>query len=491
MRVLMVASECYPLVKTGGLADVVGALPGALAEAGTETRVLLPNYPGVAQRAALGEAVAAFDHLFGGPARVLRAQADGAPELLVLDAPHLFDRPGNPYLGPDGLDWPDNHLRFAALARAAATCAAGGPDGWMPDLLHGHDWQAGLAAVYLASALPEPLVRPPVVFTVHNIAFPGLFPAETVPELGLPPSQFTPAGFEYYGQLSFMKAGLVFSDALTTVSPTYARELRTPRFGMGFEGVLEQRQADLIGILNGINEETWNPVADAALSARYSVDDLSGKAADRAALQAELGLDQDPTAFLLCVVSRLTDQKGLDLLADALPTLLGTGGQLALLGTGMPELEAAFQHEAETLPRRVAVRIGYDEALSHRMIAGADAIIVPSRFEPCGLTQMYGLRYGTVPIVARTGGLADSVVDANEAAVHAGVATGIVFDPNDPDGLRAALLRARMLFADRTAWRGLMLAGMRHKVGWARSAQRYRSLYDRLLATRSGRAPGA
>jgi len=476
MRVLMVASECYPLVKTGGLADVVGALPAALATSGCACRVMLPAYPSVAARLSGAKAVAHDADLFGGPATLLSSKTEGGLDVLALDAPHLFAREGNPYLGPDGHDWPDNHVRYAALCRTAARYAESAPDGWAADVVHCHDWQAGLVPVYLLRAAR----RPPVVFTIHNIGFPGLFPAEAVSELGLPPERFDPDGFEYYGQLSFLKAGLVFSDRITTVSPTYARELLTPRFGMGFEGVLAARAADLTGILNGIDDATWNPTGDPHLAARYDADRLDGKQADRAALQAEAGLDPDPAALLACVVSRLTDQKGLDLLAEALPVLLDGGGQLALLGSGMAEMEAQFGALAAAHPGRVSVRIGYDEALSHRMVAGADAIVVPSRFEPCGLTQLIGLRYGTIPIVARTGGLADSVIDANVAALRAGVATGFVFEPVDAEGLRHALRRALAAFADRASWRGMMQAAMRQPVGWSRSAAQYRALYNDL-----------
>ncbi|MBS0559047.1 MAG: glycogen synthase GlgA [Proteobacteria bacterium] len=485
MRVLMVASECYPLVKTGGLADVVGALPAALAADGCASRVMLPAYPSVLARLADARPVMREDDVFGGPGTLLSARGEGGLDVLALDAPHLFARDGNPYLGPDGRDWPDNHRRYAALCAMAARYADAPPDGWAPDIVHCHDWQAGLVPVYRMRATR----RPPVVFTIHNIGFPGLFPAAAVAELGLPPERFAPDGFEYYGHLSFLKAGLVFSDRLTTVSPTYARELLTPRFGMGFEGVLAARAADLTGILNGIDDATWNPAADAHLAAPYDAARLDGKAADRAALQAETGLDPDPAALLACVVSRLTDQKGLDLLAEALPVLLDGGGQLALLGSGVAEMEDAFHALAAAHPGRVSVRIGYDEALSHRLVAGADAIVVPSRFEPCGLTQLIGLRYGTIPIVARTGGLADSVIDANVAALQAGVATGFVFEPVDAEGMRHALRRALAAFADRTAWRGMIQAAMRQPVGWTRSAAQYRALYNDLAPNAKDSGP--
>jgi starch synthase len=473
----MVASECVPLVKTGGLADVVGALPLALQDLGHRVRVLLPCYPSVASK--LGDAPARlrFPELFGGPAAI-RAGTVGRLEVLALDAPHLFARPGDPYLAPDGKDWPDNDRRFAALAMAAARYVAEPPDGPPVDLVHCHDWQAGLTPVYLRQLQEAP---PPVVFTIHNIAFQGLFPAAEVEALGLPQGAFTPQGFEFYGRLSFMKAGLVFSDRLTTVSPTYAAELQTEAFGMGLQGVVRDRRRDLVGILNGIDGASWNPETDPAIAARYSAQTLDGKRANRAAVQNAMALDADPAAFLACVVSRLTEQKGIDLLIDALPSLVAMGGQLALLGTGSREIETAFQAAASRYPGRVGVRIAYDEPLSRQLIAGCDAILVPSRFEPCGLTQMYGLRYGTIPVVARTGGLADSVIDANEAALRAGVATGFVFDPADPDGLERALARAATLFRDADSWRALIRTAMSQQVDWSSASKRYEALYRSAL----------
>ncbi|MBM6593645.1 glycogen synthase GlgA [Microvirga pudoricolor] len=480
MNVLMIASECVPLIKTGGLADVVGALPFALARHGWNARVLVPCYPAVSD--ALREAVAvhAFSDLFGGEARILLGRTPSGLEVLALDAPHLYDRPGNPYLGPNGRDWPDNHLRFAALCFAGARYAELQPDGWAVDLVHGHDWQAGLTPLYLADP-----ARLPTVFTIHNIAFPGIFPASVAPALALPPEAFTADGYEYYGQVSFLKAGLTLSDRLTTVSPTYALELQTPGFGMGFDGLLRYRSGDLSGILNGVDETIWNPGTDPLIAHSYAPSSLDGKRRNRGDLQRAMGLDPDPEAFLTCVVSRLTDQKGLDLLLGALPDLMADGGQVALLGTGDPSLEAAFSTAAVQFPGRVGVRIGYDEPLSHVLIAGADAILVPSRFEPCGLTQFYGLRYGTIPVVARTGGLADSIIDANQAALEAGVATGIVFSPIDAGGVRDGLRRAAALFADKPIWNRMVQNALRHPVGWERSAAQYDAVYRSALGIRA------
>ncbi|MFO1164045.1 MAG: glycogen synthase GlgA [Paracoccus sp. (in: a-proteobacteria)] len=463
-RVLSVASECVPLIKTGGLADVAGALPAALAPHGVGMRTLLPGYRGVmAAQGTAAPVVAELGDLFGGPARIRRA-ALGETALYLLDAPHLFDRDGGPYLGPDGKDWPDNPQRFAALDRAAAIIARDGIEGWRPQILHLHDWQAGLAPVYLRQ-LGVRDVR--TLLTIHNVAFQGLAPAHMLGALQLPAHLFTPQGFEYWGRISALKAGIVFADKVSTVSPTYAEELMTPEFGMGMEGVLADRGADFIGILNGIDLKTWTPP--------YS--DTKGKARARAALRAEFGLPE--AAGPLCVViSRLSEQKGLDLLIEALPALIENGGQLAVLGAGDPALEAALRAAAERNPTGVALRIGYDEALAHRMIEGGDAILVPSRFEPCGLTQMYGLRYGTLPVVSLTGGLADTVINASAAAMGAGVATGLQFHPVTAQALARTLERLVALYRQPELWQGMVANAMAQPVGWDASAKAYADLFN-------------
>jgi phosphoglucomutase len=482
MRVLSVASEFFPLIKTGGLADVSGALPGALAAEGVEMRTLLPGYPAVTGQLTRTAAVATFDDLFGGRA-TLRETAYGSngTPLLILDAPHLYDRPGNPYLGKDGKDWPDNHLRFAALSWVASRIGLGLIDGWRPDIVHGHDWQAGLAPVYLG----EGGGRPATVITIHNIAFQGIFPAEMLTPLRLPRTSFTIDGLEYYGRISFLKGGLAYADRLTTVSPTYAREICTPAFGMGLDGLLRHRRGVLTGITNGIDAEVWNPETDPAIEKPYGAATLDAKAANKAALQRRFGLDPSKSALLFCVVSRLTAQKGLDLLLEALPSLLGQGGQLALLGSGEAGLQEAFLTAARNHPGRIGVVLGYDERLSHQMQAGADAIIVPSRFEPCGLTQLYGLRYGTLPIVARVGGLADTVIDANQAALLDGVATGFQFGAGSASELQTALERAFELYADRHAWQAVQRRAMGRKVDWSVPAKAYAALYRSAVEERN------
>jgi len=493
MKVLFVASECVPFVKTGGLADVVGALPGALAavrpEGGIEVRVLLPAYPSVKAALPKRAKTVVFNNLLGGAqasgrARLLAAKAKGF-DVLALDAPQFFDRPGNPYLGPDGKDWPDNHLRYGALSRAAARIATDGISGWRPDVVHCHDWQGGLVPAYLKLAGSRNAgAAPPCVMTIHNIAFQGLFPWTTMKDLGLPESGFTHEGFEFFNQVGFLKAGITYADRITTVSPTYARELTTPEFGMGLEGLIAHRRADLTGILNGIDLDVWNPETDPHIAAPYSVGRLAGKAQNRSALAERFRLDDgggNPAAPLFCVISRLTQQKGLDLLLEALPRLLVRGARLAILGAGDAALERAFTTAANDNPGRVGVVIGYDEPLSHLMQAGADAILVPSRFEPCGLTQLYGLRYGTLPVVARTGGLADTVIDANEAALLAGAATGVQFATGTAAALGDAIERACDLFADRKRWTAMMRRAMKHPVSWETSAAAYAKVYTEAL----------
>ncbi|MCA8882822.1 MAG: glycogen synthase GlgA [Rhodobacteraceae bacterium] len=471
MNILSVTSECAPLIKTGGLADVAGALPGALTLEGCHVRTVLPGYPAVLARLAPApEVVLEFDDLFGGPARVLQATAAGL-SLYVLDAAHLFARDGAIYLGPDGKDWPDNPQRFAALCWAGMVIARDGAAGWVPDVVHCHDWQAGLLPYYLTKHAPHV----PSVMTVHNIAFQGLASPTLREKLRLDAADFTLSGYEYYGSISALKAGLIYANLLTTVSPTYARELMTPEFGMGLDGVLRFRRKDLTGILNGIDLDAWDPARDPAI---VPFTTPAGKAPNRKLLLAEFGLT-DGGGPLCIVVSRLTQQKGLDLLIDAIPTLTDAGGRLAVLGTGDPVLERAWRETAERNPG-VAIHVGYDEALSHRMLAGADAILVPSRFEPCGLTQLFGLHYGAVPVVAYTGGLADTVIHASHAALQAGTATGIQIQPLTGAALRDGLALLCELYAQPAQWTRLQQNGMKHPVGWPASAIQYANLYERL-----------
>ncbi len=471
-RVLSVASECVPLIKTGGLADVVGALPGALAAQGWEMRVLLPAYRSLRAQAAGWTTVWEEADLWGGPGRVLSGEVAGVP-LLLLDAPHLYDRDGGPYSGPNG-DFPDNAIRFAALSWVAAQIAREGLDGWKPDILHAHDWQAGLAPAYLAYHGHGGVKS---VLTIHNIAFQGWAAGHMLGVLRLPAYAFHPEALEYYGGISSLKAGLVTADWITTVSPTYAAELMRPEFGMGLQGVIAARGTAVSGILNGVDTGLWDPAAE---QPGFDGKAMAGKAAARAKLCAEFGLEvPGPLAI---VVSRLTDQKGIDLLPEVIPDFVEGGGGLVVLGSGDPKLEGAMNSLAARFPGRVAVRIGYDEALSHQLFAGADAVLVPSRFEPCGLTQMYGLRYGTLPVVSLVGGLADSVIGATPATLAAGAATGVTFHPVDAMAFGQAMAQLLALYRQPKLWAKLQANAMAHPVGWQTSAAAYAGLYERLVA---------
>lgn len=485
MRVLHVSAEAHPLLKTGGLADVLGALPAALAALpSTDVRLLLPGWPAVLQAVRGLEKVASAGPVFGA-ARVTLWRArmpDSGLPLYVVEAPLLYGKAGNPYHDEATQDWPDNLQRFGLLGWMAAQLGAGGLDpDWQPDLVHAHDWHAGMSCAYLkAHSAP---VRS--VFTVHNLAYQGLFPYQDSALLGLSMRFMSPAGLEFHGQLSFMKAGLKYADALTTVSPTYAREITSSDFGCGLDGVLRSRAQVLIGILNGIDQQTWNPLLDPSLSRNYGPDDLSGKAACKAALQLELGLPVAADAPLVLALSRLTAQKGLDLLLSALPALLAQGAQLAVQGMGDPLLQTAFVQVARAHPGQVAVLIGYDEARAHRLISGADLLVVPSRFEPCGLTQMYALRYGTLPVVCATGGLADTVVGPAEASSSRGAANGFTFAQPRAEALQAAMVEAIQCWRQPSQRKVLQRQGMTQDFSWSRSAQRYRELYESLLEGRT------
>jgi starch synthase len=480
MQVLSVASEAFPLVKTGGLGDVVGSLPGALTEHGVTVTTLLPGYPSV--RAAIGVAplVHHYDDLMGAQAQVLSGSLNGHP-LLVLDAPALFERDGGIYGDSAGTDWHDNWRRFAALARAGADLVSGGIPNWHFDLLHAHDWQAGMAPAYLRFA-PRAGVRAPSVMTIHNIAFQGRFSRSIFDFLDLPPQANDINGVEYYGGIGFLKAGLANADAITTVSPTYAKEICDPGFGMGLEGLIRARAAVVSGIVNGIDCSVWNPRSDTALAARYDKDHLEARQTNKKTIEAGFGLAPgDGPLFTL--VSRLTWQKGMDVLVDQLDTLVSLGGRLAVLGTGDAKLETGFRAAAARHPGRIGVAIGYDEKLSHLLQGGADAILIPSRFEPCGLTQLYGLAYGCVPVAARTGGLADTIIDANDAALSNGVATGILFDEVNGESLSDALRRTVALFGQKCVWRQIQQQGMRADFSWKRVGARYAELYRKIAGT--------
>ena len=482
-RVLQVSAEIFPLLKTGGLADVTGALPAALARQGCEVRALLPGFPalreGLRDAVAVGRVVLPWG---GEPAKVLRGTLAplGITAYLVEHA-GLYQRPGNPYQDEQQRAYPDNHHRFALLGLAAAQLAEGLDASWRPELVHGHDWHAGLASAYLHFSRAAGLSRAASVFTVHNLAYQGIFAPEVFAGLGLPESAFAMQGLEFHGQVSFMKAGLHYADRITTVSPSYAREILAPEQGCGLDGVLRERaareQGSVSGILNGVDDTVWNPASDALIAQRYSAARLSAKTANKVALQREFKLDVRADAPLFVVVSRLTEQKGLHLVAALVPRIVAAGGQLALLGSGDAALQQAFEQRARAQPRSVALRVGYDEALAHRLIAGGDVILVPSRFEPCGLTQLYGLKYGTLPLVHRVGGLADTVVDCTLEDLADDRATGFVFERFSAEECERALRRALTLYRRPDAWQQVQRRAMAQDFGWDAAAARMLKVY--------------
>jgi starch synthase len=478
LDVLAVVSEIFPLIKTGGLADVAGALPAALAPLGVRVRTLIPGYPAVVAALDKASVARALPDWYGGPARLLRAMAGGL-ELFVLDAPHLYDRPGGPYAGPDGRDFADNPRRFAALARMGASIGQGLVPRYRPAVIHTHDWQAGLTAAFLHF---DGGCRPAVVATIHNLAFQGQFDRRLLAGLGLPPQAFSADGVEYYGDIGFLKAALRLADWITTVSPTYAAEICTAEGGMGLQGLLRGRADRLTGILNGIDTAVWDPANDAHIAAPFGAADVGGRAACKAALQARFGLEPDPDAPLFGVISRLSWQKGLDLLLEALPVLLAEGGQLVVLGTGDAGLQGGFAHAAATHPGQIGCLFGYSEPLAHQIQAGADSLIVPSRFEPCGLTQLCALRYGAAPLVARVGGLTDTVIDATPMSLASGAATGVQFAPVVVPMLERAIRRTTELYRKPDAWRRMQANGMAADVSWLHPARQYAELF-RGLAT--------
>ncbi len=480
MKVLQVGAEVFPLVKTGGLADVLGALPQALVAAGADVRLLLPGFPAILAGLKKPVVVCEVGAALGAArVRLLRGTlAASGVVAYVVDAPYYFQRTGNPYLGADGQEWPDNAQRFALLGWVAAHVAAGGLDpAWTPDVLHAHDWHAGMACAYVAANQAATVAT---VYTVHNLAYQGLFDAKDFHLLGLPVRFMDPTRLEYHGRFSFMKAGLTHAQRVTTVSPSYAREIATSEFGCGLDGVVRSRGAEVSGILNGVDDAVWNPATDADITHRYSAADLSGKVVCKAALQQLLGLHQDAARPLFTLVSRLTEQKGLDLVLAAIPDMLAAGAQLAVQGSGDAALEKAFTDAAAAHPGQVAVRLGYDEKFAHQMIAGADAMLVPSRFEPCGLTQLYALRYGTVPVVRSVGGLIDTVADTTEARLQAGTATGFMFGPASKEALALAVHRAVQAFGQPAVWAQLQQCGMAQNFTWAAAAQQYMALYQGL-----------
>lgn len=472
-RLLFVCAEAYPLAKTGGLADVCAALPAALSRAGVDVRLMLPGY-----RSALDCAAGKRDLLAlpDGARLVLGRMPDTDLPVYLYDRPELFRRDGGLYQDEDRRDWPDNHARYGAFCLAAAQLAMHGDGaGWRPQLVHAHDWHAALVPALLTQASP----RLPCVLTIHNLAFQGNFPLHAAAAIELPPALRNSNAGEFYGQFSFLKLGISYADRLTTVSPTYARDILTPEHGAGMDGLLRSRAERLVGILNGVDGEVWNPATDAHLPNRYSHDDMSGKRACKAAMQQELGFEPSEERPLICFLNRLTHQKMADVVLSAMPAFAKAGFQFAVHGSGDRDLEDAFAAAAKETPG-VVVRIGYREALAHRLNGGADISLTASRFEPCGLTTMYAMRYGTLPLTRPVGGLADTVVDT-AGTIDGEGATGFTFREPDAAGLLSGLDRVAERFRDQATWRRMQHAAMTRDFGWDMSARRYIEVYDSLL----------
>lgn len=470
LKILFVVAEAYPLVKTGGLGDVAGSLPPALRSLGVDARIMMPAYAEVLARIGSVRAQGSFGEILpGSRAYLLTGELPGSDvPVLLVNSPDLFERRGSPYQQPEGIDWPDNHLRFGLLSRAAALLGtAGSLAGWQPDLVHANDWHTGIVPLYVRMS---PVPRPKTVFTIHNISYQGLFALPLAQSLGLADSAYT-ANFEFWGKFSFLKAGLTLADCVSTVSPTYAREITMSGGGAGLEGVLATRGDRIVGITNGIDVTVWNPERDPFIAQPYSVAHLDLRAINTRELRREFGLPGDrPVAG---VVSRLVEQKGIDVLLSAIPGLLRAGIDLVVLGAGEGPLERALMAAAATSPDRVGVRIGYDESLSHRIMAGSDLLLVPSRFEPCGLTQLYAQHYGAMPVVHRVGGLADTVRDYID---------GFAFDELSPHALTVAVERALRVYSDTLSWRHLQIQAMTKEVGWNLCARHYYDLYRELAS---------
>lgn len=493
MRVLFVTSEIYPLAKTGGLADVSQALPAALARQGVDIQLMMPAYRGTLDLVRGKRCVAVLDDLPGGEdVRLVRARTpDNDLPVWLVDCPALYDRDGGLYQDASGADWPDNARRFALLNHVAVRLGLGRtPVSWRPDVVHANDWHAGLAPALLAAQAPAEVrngaLPPASVFTIHNMAFHGAFEPGEVAHLATP---INPAELEFYGRASFLKGGIRFADRITTVSPTYAREILSSGFGHGLDGLLRHRAHRLVGILNGVDYGIWNPAHDPALAQRYTAEDISGKRVCKAQLQEAYGLEVDPMVPLVAYMSRLTEQKMADCVLEALDWIANQGAQFILVGQGDRALEGGLRAAGDRLAS-VAIQIGYDEPSAHRLLAGADILLAPSRFEPCGLTQLYALKYGTPPVVSNTGGLADTVVNANEKTMADESANGFVFDRLDTAGLIEGLDRALDAFGYPLSWRRLQVQAITADFSWRASARRYLSLYqgaagvEETLATR-------
>jgi starch synthase len=481
LSILFASSEMAPWVKTGGLGDVSAALPAALHRAKHDIRVLIPAYPALIKAFPKASLLVELPALASAlpPARLLGAESAGLP-LILLDCPELFDRPGNPYLDARGQDWADNGIRFGLLSRVAALLGQPmSPLGWQPDVVHVNDWQSALAPAFLHYTRGAASV-----VTVHNVSFPGCFERDLLAGLGLPPQAWRFDMVEYHDQLSFLKAGLQLATLISTVSPTYAREIQDEEFGYGLASLLRHRAGQLRGIVNGVDNTLWNPATDPALATPYAANRLAAKRDNKRALQKEMGLNVTLERPLFGIISRLTRQKGLDLVLTLGEGITHLPAQVAILGSGDKTMEAGFRELAGRFAGQIAVKLGFDEDLAHRIEAGADCFLMPSRFEPCGLNQLYSLRYGTPPIVRATGGLADTVVDVSESSLADKTANGFVFDEATPHALWLAMERATHCWNNRKLWQRIQQNGMRRDFSWEHVAYDYVALYRDAIAAR-------
>lgn len=483
MRVLFVTSEVFPLIKTGGLADVSGSLPSALQNLGVDVRILIPGYPAVLNKLTDLQVIATLENLpvIHNATLLMGTIVDTKVKVMVIKSASLYEREGGPYSDVNGQEWRDNPVRFGILSKVAAILSSTETPikDWQPDIVHCNDWQTGLTPACMKL---NKTTQAKSVISLHNMAFQGCYPPKWITTLGLPSTNFAIEGFEYHGQLSFLKAGIFYADAITTVSPSYAKEIQTAEFGFGLEGLLAKRGNEIKGILNGIDTDEWNPETDPYLIKNYSATKIAGKNQVKKALLQKLGLDVGASnAPLLGVVSRLTHQKGLDMLLPNMQYLLDTGCQFALLGSGDNALESAFQDLATLNPGRISVTIGYNEPLSHQIMAGCDMFIMPSRFEPCGLNQLYGLAYGTPPIVNATGGLADSVINTTSITIENDTANGFVMSEASPEGLLNCIKHALSVFnRDAKTWYQIQKNGMTQNLSWDKSALEYLAVYQTL-----------
>jgi starch synthase len=475
-KILFVTSEAHPLIKTGGLADVSGSLPKALAELSQDVRILLPNYQALKLEGDVNFRCSL--RVNNQSVNILETVLPGSDLIVwLLDYPDFFKRPGNPYVDELGNAWPDNAERFTLFCRIAVEIAMNRAQlDWQPDIVHCNDWQSGLVPALISLEK----IKPKTVFTIHNLAYQGLFVSTTVMSLNLPGQLWKPEGLEFHDMLSFIKGGLVYADWVTTVSPTYALEIQTSQFGYGLEGLLEHRNDSLSGIINGIDTAYWNPETDPMLAKNYDIKSLEAKGLNKSALQERFNLPVNADIPLFGLISRLVEQKGIDLIIDCLPEMLSMPVQFVLLGSGDKDYEARLLNFAHLFPDKMGVTLGYDEPLAHLIEAGADIFLMPSRFEPCGLNQMYSQRYGTLPIVRKTGGLADTVGDALPHTIVDGTATGLVFNETHASTLAETIKRAALLYNNKKAWRTIQVNGMKKDFSWQRSAQDYIALYDSL-----------